>query len=254
MNIPPLNCLPEKLPQAYQAVAADSEEPLHPDGGASRRSGQYHAPEIPSHEEETVRPTPPTHIVVENVILKWLSNCRLSSQSTGRPYLDTWVSRRWDEWIFQGIIDWQSLENAVSDIGKIFLDDRYARDDYYDAGFIFHSLRAKISVALETSNQWKAIMKGYVGNEEGKNQDGSPHFSREQRDEILEWLMKGQMKEVAFQLVHKENWSVTRDSQEVTKLYDEFFKWYDELEQEKRTLRYRETRFLHTVGGVVVGR
>ena len=232
MNIPPLNCLPEKLPQAYQAVAADSETPRYRDGDPR----QYSRAGTSSDDAEE----PPTHPVVKNVLLKWLSNCQLSSRSTARSYLDSWVSQRWYEWILKGIKDWQSLKNAVSDIGKIFLDRRDALDDAYDAGFIFDSLKEKISVALETSNLWKAIMKGYVGNEEGKNPDGSYYFSRKQRDEILEWLMKGQLKEVAFQLAHSKNQSVTRDSYYVTILYDKFAYRYDELEQGEITSTLRD--------------
>ena len=236
MNIPPLNCLSEKLPQAYQAVAADAdseETPRYPDGDPR----QYYPAGTSSDDvEEILRPAHHTHPVVKDAILKWLTNCQMTSRSTPRSYLHSAVSRRWNEWIRQGIIDWQSLENAISDVGKIFLDSPY------DAGFIFHSLRAQISVALKASKQWKSIMRSYAGNEEGKNRDGSPHFSREQCDEILEWLMKGQMKEVAFQLAHREDRSVTRDSQEVTELYDKFVHWWDEPEAGELTSVYRGPR------------
>ena len=137
-----------------------------------------------------------TQPVVAETILYWWR-----TRSSYSPAVLARVTEQWEEFIGEGITDWQSLWRAATAIGQRLQEAGYR----HDGPNIFYSLRSEIKVALQNSVEGQAVMVELAGNAEGTGPDDAQVLSREERQQIAEWLMRGGLEEAASQIARARN-------------------------------------------------
>ena len=106
----------------------------------------------------------------------------------------------WANSIAAGITDFSDLRTLAINIGRVIEEE----EGIEGAGTpIFDALKREITVALQATVEYEAVMVHLTGNRGGTEPDGAQALSDEERARIVEWLMRG-LDEVALQL--------TRDS------------------------------------------